>query len=347
MFSFLRKIHLPFFSDFVVYVDIGTVNTKLAVKDKGIVLKDDTYIGYNTRIKAPIFFGKEAKTILGKTPDFVNIIRPVVNGVISDFDAEVQLLKKFFEKSIYLYFTNYLIKPSIQAVTSVPSIASEIERKAVEEALIKVGCSQVFLIERPIANIAGYGVNIFSHQPNIIVDLGGGLIEIAIVSGGGVVKEKTLKNAGEHMNKLIYNYIYLKYGVILGENTCNTLKVTLLNFKDKEASATIRGKSLETGLPKSIRVKSSDIKESLLGNFHQIVDGIKELIEASPPEIVEDIYRRGIILTGGLATIEGIDSFFANELKIDVSRPENPSDNTIHGLIRLGRNKDNIAKLQI
>jgi rod shape-determining protein MreB len=343
----LKNINFPFLSSIELYCDLGTSNTRIAIKSKGIVLREETYLGYNTRIKEPIFFGKEAKLILGKTPDFVKIVKPVANGVIYDFDAEVYLLRNFLEKAVHLYFANNIFRPAIRAVTSVPSIATEIERKAVEEVLIKVGCSQVFLIEKPIVNAAGYGFNVFSHQPNLIIDLGGGLIEIAIVSGGGVVKEKTLKNAGEYMNKLIYNYIYLKYGVILGENTCNNLKTSLLNFKDEEISTTIRGKSLETGLPKSIRVKTSDIKESLLGNFNQIIDAVKELIEASPPEIVEEIYRKGIILTGGLSNIKGIDVFFASELKIDVTCPDNPSDTTINGLIQIGKKHENLVNLKL
>jgi rod shape-determining protein MreB len=149
------------------------------------------------------------------------------------------------------------------------------------------------------------------------------------------------------MNRLIYNYIYLKYGIILGEATCELLKIELLNFDNLEKATTIRGKSLETGLPKSIRIKTSDVKEALLTSFNQIVDGIKELIETSPPEILDELLKRGIILTGGVANIKGIDNFFANELKIDVSCVENVQDTTINGLVKLSQHFEDLLKLTI
>lgn len=350
MFNFiqkLKKIQLPFITNIQLYFDLGTSTTRIAIKDKGIILRQPTYLGYNTKIKEYIFFGNEAKSIVGKTPDYIKIIRPIIAAVISDFDAQVALIKKFLEESAYIYFRNQLIKPPISVVTIIPSIATEIEQKAVEEAFLKAGISQVFLIEKPLATAAGCNLNIFSHQPHLIVDLGGGLIELSIISGGGIVASKTLKNAGDHMNKLIYNYLYLKYGVILGEATCESLKLELLNFANLEKTVTIRGKSLETGLPKSVRVKTSDIKEALLNNFNQITDGIKELIETSPPEILDELLKRGIMLTGGLANIKGLDKFFANELKINVFCAENFQDATINGLIRLGSNFKNILKLAI
>lgn len=349
MFNFirnLRKIKFPF-SAVELYFDLGTSQTKIGIKDKGVILREPTYLGFNSKIREFIFFGKEAKSIVGKTPQFIKIARPVVNGVISDFDAEVALLKKFLEQSVYLYFSNKLIKPPIRAISVVPTIATEIEQKAVEEALLKAGSSEVYLIEKSLATASGCNVDIFSHQPNLIVDLGGGLIELSIISSGGIVSQKTLKTAGDHMNKLIYNYVYLKYGVILGEATCESLKIELLNFTNDEKSTTIRGKSLETGLPKSVRITTSDIKEALLTNFNQISDGIKELIEESPPEILDELLKRGILLTGGLAEIEGIDRFFANEIKIDAYRIDDVQNATINGLMKLSKNFEQVIKLAI
>jgi len=349
MFNFIRnlkKIKLPF-SHIELYFDLGTSETKIGIKDKGVILREPTYLGFNSKIKEFIFFGKEAKSIVGKTPDFIKVTRPVVSGVISDFDAEVSMIKKFLEQSVYLYFSNRLIKPPIRAITVVPTIATEIEQKAVEEALLKAGCSEVYLIEKSLATASGCNINIFSHQPNLVADLGGGLIELSIISSGGIVSQKTLKTAGDHMNKLIYNYVYLKYGVILGEATCESLKIELLNFVSNEKATTIRGKSLETGLPKSVRITSSDIKEALLTNINQITDGIKELIESSPPEILDELLKRGIILTGGLAQVEGIDQFFSNEIKIDVYTIEDVQNATINGLMKLSKDFDQIVKLAV
>ncbi len=345
--SWLSKIKLPFFSNFEIYFDFGTSTTKIAIKDKGVLLREPAYLGYNSRTNDYLFFGTEAKSIIGKTPDFIKIIRPVVGGVISDFDAQVALVKKFLDRSVNLYFSNQMIKPALTGIAIIPPIATEIEQKAVEESLYKAGVSRVFLIEKPLATASGCNLNIFSHQPNLIADLGGGLIELSIVGSGGIISQKTLKNAGDNMNKLIYNYIYLKYGVILGEATCEELKINLLNFDSVEKNAIIRGKSLETGLPKSVRIKTSDIKEALLTNFNQIIDAIKELIESSPPEIVDEVITHGIILTGGLSLIKGLDKFFEQEIKIKVLGQENYQYATINGLAKLARHKDELTKLII
>lgn len=343
----LSKIKLPFFSNFEVYFDLGTSVTKIAIKDRGLILREASYLGLNQKTKEFLFFGTEAKSILGKTPDFIKIIRPVVNGVISDFDAEVALINNFLEKSVNLYFNGSFIKPALRGIAVAPTIATEIEQKAVQEALYKTGLSQVYVIEKAMATAAGCGVNVFSHQPNLIADLGGGLIELSIIGSGGIIAQRTLKNAGDHMNKVIYNYVYLKYGIILGESTCEELKKNLLNFDMEEKTATIRGKSLESGLPKTVRVKSSDIKEALLTIFNQVIDSIKELIESSAPEIVDEILKRGIILTGGLSNIPGLDRFIAQEIKIDVTTAPGLEYATINGLAKLASHEDEFSKLVI
>lgn len=342
----LKNIHIPFVSFMYLYFDLGTETTRIGIKDKGVVLKESSYLGYNTKIKEYIFFGQEAKTILGKTPDFVKIIRPVVNGILSDFDGEIALLSNFMDRSIQPYLAQYkIIKPTFKALTCVPSIATEIEQKAVEESLVKLGCQDVILIEKAIATSAGCGFDIFSHKPRFVIDLGAGLIELSIVSGGGIVVQKSLKTAGEHMNKLVGNYLYLKHGIVLGERTCEELKKELLDFNQEDKTATVRGKSLETGLPKSIRVKSSDIKEALQNSLNHIIDSAKELMEISPPEIADEVYNHGITLTGTMASAPGIDKFISKELKIDAYIAEHYKDATIHGLLELDKNRENVYKL--
>jgi rod shape-determining protein MreB len=170
---------------------------------------------------------------------------------------------------------------------------------------------------------------------------------MAIISGGGIVARRTVKNAGEHMNSLIANYCYLKYGIVLGESTVEDIKLNLLNFSGEDKTVTVRGKSLENGLPKSVRLKSSEVKEALLNNFNQILDTVKELIEASPPEIVEDIYDRGIILAGELTQIEGIEKFFTNELKIECMIAPHAGNTTIYGLLNIAKDYENMIKLSV
>ncbi|MEI6532994.1 MAG: rod shape-determining protein [Candidatus Roizmanbacteria bacterium] len=341
-----KKFHMPFISTLGLYFDLGTAYTRLAVKDKGVVLKEPTYLGYNSRIKEYIFFGSEAKVIEGKSPDFIKIVRPVVNGILSDFDAETAFIKKCMEKSVAPYIsTLFFLKPTYRALVSIPLIATEIEQKAVEECLIKAGCASVTLIEKPLATASGCGFNVLSHDPHFIIDLGAGLIELSIVSGGGIVSHKTLKNGGEHMNKIVANYMHLKHGIILGERSSEQLKIDLLQFSGEDKMVAVRGKSLETGLPKSVKVKTGDIKEALLSTFNQIVDSTKELIELSPPEIADEIFRNGITLTGHMAGILGLDEYLAKEIQIDVHITEQYTDATIYGLIQLDKNPQDFAKL--
>lgn len=341
----LKKIKLPFFNTLEVYFDLGTSVTKIAIKNKGLILREPTYLGYHTRLKNYVFFGSEAKAILGKTPDFIKVVRPIINGVISDFDAQVALLNNFLERSAHLYSANKIIKPVVNGIAITPITATEIEQKAVEESLIKAGLSQVLLIEKPLATATGCQIDVFKHEPHLIVELGGGLNELSIVGSGGIISYKTLKNAGDYMNKLIYNYIYLKYGLILGESTCEDLKINLMGFTNEDKTVAVRGKSLESGLPKSIRVKNSDIKEALLSNFNLVVDSIKEMIESAPPEIVDEIMKRGIIITGGVSKIKGIAGFFENEIKIKVVVSPQYEYSTIYGLMNLATNEDKLSRL--
>lgn len=346
--SSLKNFNLPFLTYFDICFDLGTSNTRIAIKNKGIVLREATVIGVNNRLKEYVFFGNEARRIIGKTPEFIQIIKPIVNGVISDFDSETTLIKKFTEKSVEHYLKSYkLLKPPIRAICTIPTIATEIEQRAVEEVMAKLGAVKVYLIERPVAAAAGAEINIFTHQPNLVIDMGGGLIEMAIISGGGIVAKRTLKNGGEHMNSLISNYCYLKYGIVLGEMTVEELKINLLNFSGEEKTIAVRGKSLENGLPKSIRLKSSEIKEAVLSSFNQITDTVKELIEASPPEIVEDIYDRGIILAGELTHIEGIEKFLTEELKIQCMISSQGGNTTIYGLLAIAKDYESLVKLSV
>lgn len=336
--SWLNSLKIPFFSSVQLYFDLGTSNTRIAIKNKGVVLKESTYLGTNTRTKEAIFFGQEAKNILGKTPEFIKIFRPINNAVISNFDAEVALLDFFLKKAVAPYYhQGYLFKPSLKALTAFPLVSTEIEQKAVEEALTKIGCSSITMIEKPLATAAGCEIDIFSNHPHMIVDMGGGLIEISIVGSGGVISSKSIKNAGETMDKVISNYVYLKHGIILGESAGEKLKTNLLNFNNKDELQLMRGKSLETGLPKSIRINADEIKEALLTSFAQINETLKELIEVSPPETVEEVFNEGIYLTGGLSEIPGIDKYFSEELKVKIIIPTNNKEATINGLIELAK----------
>lgn len=324
------------FSPLKIAIDFGSSFCRIGIFQKGIVLQEANYIALNSKNGSFIFFGDEAKAIVGKAPEYIQIIRPVVAGIISDFDAAVSLMTYFLEKSVFPFLSkNHLIKPQLFAYVAIPSSCSEVEQRAIEEVFLKSGFSQVFLIERPIAGGIGAGEHIFSHQPTLIVDLGGGLVEISVISLGGIVVQKTLKQAGEHLDHLINNYLHLKYGVIVGNLSAENLKISLFSFEENNKSQIIRGKSLETRLPKSVRIRSQDIKEALSGYFNQIIDLIKEVLEASPPEVIDEIGKKGIILTGGLANIPKIDEFFSSDLKLPVTIASFPEKTVIRGLLTL------------
>lgn len=332
--NFLKSIS-PF-TYLQVAFDMGTHTTKIGLQRKGVVLREPTCAAMRTQpTKEYIFFGTEAKQILGKTPEFLHIVKPMVNGIVSDFDTEVALLRFYIDKAVTPYTRNMLIKPPIHAITAVPTIATEIEQKAVEEALLKSGCSSVSMIRKPLATAAGAGFNVFFHKPHLVVDIGAGITEISVISGGGIVSNKSLKQAGDYMDKVIANYIHLKHGILLGEATCEKLKISCLNFSDNEVTELARGKSLENGLPKSVKIRSSELREALTPTISLIIDTIKEIVEISPPEVVNDIYQEGILLTGKAALIPGFATYIAEELKIEVVVPDHAPEATIYGLLKI------------
>lgn len=329
-------------------LDLGSSNCRIAIYGKGIVLREPTYVGFDTKNNQYLFFGEEAKQICGKAPSYINIIRPIQNGIISDFEATVALITHFIKKSVFPFFSHEkLLKPNLIAYTTIPSISTEVEQKALEESLLKSGFSRVFLIEKPLASALGAGHPIFSHQPICLVDLGGGLVEVAVIALGGIVIQKTLKLAGEHLNRLISNYLHLKYGLIIGDLTAENLKIFLLNFEEIDQSLIIRGKSLENRLPKSIKVKSNDVKEALVGHFNQIIDMIRDVLEASPPEVIDEIMKQGIVLIGGLAKIKGLKRLFSSDLKLPVNIPEKPEETTINGILKLIKDEDKLLRVII
>ncbi len=343
-----ENITIPLLSHFEVFFDLGTANTRLAIKDKGVVLSEPTVLGYNKKTHEYIFFGREAKQIIGKVPDYIEIQRPIVNSVISNFDAEAALLSTCVQRAVTPYISKFLfLKPALSAAAAVPSTATEIELKAVEEVLYKIGMSRVSLYEKQLVTALGCGLDIFLHNPVFLIDMGAGLITLSIVSGGGVVTEKTLKNAGDHMNKLIYNYVYFKHALVLGESTCEELKITLLNYTGEEKILTVRGKSLESGLPKTAKLKTGDIKEAVSATMQHIADTAKEVIELSPPEMVDEIYKHGIVLTGGMASIPGVEIFLGKELNLKVKKSEQKEHATINGLMRLSRRKEKARMMKI
>lgn len=339
----LQKI-VPKISDVVgrvlhkekIAIDFGTNTTRISIDKKGIVTREPSYVGYSNRTKEYLFYGREAKDIFGKSPNFIDVSRPIDQGIISDFDAGVYLLSSFMQKSVLPYYQQIIFfRPLFEAYTAVPVSATEVQSRATAEVIERAGFVNVRLFEKPLAAAYGAGQPIFSKEPTFVLDLGAGLIEMAVIIMGGIVASKTLPIGGLHMDRILKNYLHLKYGIIIGDATAETIKEELLTFEGEKKVMTVRGKSLETGLPKSARVTSNDVQEALVTAINQIVDGVKELIETIPPEIVDGIVKKEAVLTGALANIPGLDSYIARETKLPILKATSPQDATIKGLEKL------------
>lgn len=331
-----------------VAVDFGTSTVRIAINKKGIVLREASYVGYSQRSKEYLFHGNEAKEIFGKSPNFIEVLRPIEQGIISDFDAGVFLITKLMEKSVLPYYQNIIfLRPIFEAYTAISVSATEVESRATQEALERAGFASVHLFEKPLAAAYGADQPIFSKEATFVLDLGAGLIEMAVIIMGGIVSSKNLHLGGLHMDRILKNYLHLKYGIIIGDSTAEHIKETLLSFDGEKKVLTVRGKSLETGLPKSARVTSSDVQEALVSVINQIIDGVKELIETIPPEIVDGIVRKGAVLTGGLANIPGLDAYITRETKLPIIKAENPQDATIRGLEKLMSSSEDLTRVEV
>ncbi len=342
MFNNIRKIFKNFKPSLISIplfaFDLGSSQIRINISERGTI-RIPTIITYHVHKKEYLFYGKEAKNLIGKLPKEIEIINPIKKGVIQDFDALLSLLNFVFEEEIFKSWKELKFKlPLSQAITSVPYFSTEIEQRASFELLKKIGFNKVFLVFNLVA--AGYGLfEEFSEiSPRIIVDLGAGKTEAGVVSRGGIVLCKKTEVAGDYLDAKIRNYLYIKYGLVIGFNTAEKIKIDLLNFEGENKEKVIKGKSLETGLPKQIRVNSNEIRESLLPYFYQLIDLIKSLIEEAPPEILEEVVNNGIYLTGGLAKIPGIQKLFFEELKVKTYVLESKENSLIKGLTKIIRN---------
>lgn len=336
----LRSFFQSIITQTSVAIDLGTSMTRMAIIGKGIVLKEATYIGQHSQQGTYLFYGDEARLMYGKTPQFIQVIKPLEGGILSDFDGCVALLEHFMQKAILPYYKNAsLIKPGMKAFIAIPSSATEVEQKATKEAFRKVGFTSVHLTLKPYAFASGARGSIFHHMPLFVADISAGLTEIAVVISGGIVSSKTITMGGNYMDRQLQHYLQLKYGVVIGEQTTSLLKDRLLNLQGTNDSQTARGKSLETGLPKSLKVTASDVREATATSINHIVDAVREVIESIPPELVDGVVQKGLVLTGGLSQVPGIADYISKEIKIPVSVAEHPEMATINGLIRLARQK--------
>lgn len=294
-------------------IDLGTAYVLVYVKGKGIVLREPSVVAVKEKTKEVIAVGEEARRMLGRTPGSIATIRPLSQGVISDYDATEQMLKYFIHKAI----GHRLVKPRIGVC--VPSGVTEVEKKAVEDATRQAGARYVDTIEEPIAAAIGAGIDISRPCGSMIVDIGGGTTDIAVISLGGAVVKKSLKIAGDEFDDTIIKYMRKKYSLLIGERTAEEIKINVGSVFKREipAEIEIRGRNLVSGLPKNMVVTSEEIRQALEEPVTSIVDGIRSVLERTPPELASDIADRGIVLTGGGSLIQGLDQLILKETGIN------------------------------
>lgn len=338
-------------------IDLGTANTLVFVRDKGIVIREPAIVARHKKSKQIIAFGTEAKKMLGKTPASIETVRPLVGGTIADFDATVAQIS-YYIKQVHEMggrLSGLFVKPKV--VIGIPSAVTEVQRRAVWEAALSAGAREAYLIEEPMAAAIGEGVSIFASKGIMVVDIGGGTTEIAVISLGGIVVGRSLKIAGDEMNQAILHYIRLRHGMLLGEATAEDIKIRIGSAFEKKLKSkgmrvktedendleldpeftkgdsimVIRGRDIETGLPKSQKITDVEIREALSPIINKIIQAIADVIEETPPELLPDILEQGILLTGGGAHLSGLDQLIVERVHMPVYVSADPMTSVIRG----------------
>ncbi|MBI2607731.1 MAG: rod shape-determining protein [Candidatus Doudnabacteria bacterium] len=306
-----------------VGIDLGTANTLVYVHGKGIVINEPSVVAVNQKTKQILAIGEEAKRMVGRTPSHIVANRPLVDGVISDFEITEQMLRYFIEKVNQSAF-GFLSRPRV--VVGIPSGVTEVERRAVQDATLNAGARQAFLIEEPMAAAIGARLPIQDASGSMIVDIGGGTAEIAVISLGGIVTSRSIRVAGDEMNQNIIQFARDEFNLLLGERTAEDVKIKIGSaYPMKETlMAKIRGRDLVTGLPKEVAVTDEQIRGALQRSVRVIVNSIKTAVEETPPELVADIMEQGITLAGGGALLRGLDRLVAEETQMPVYVADDP-----------------------
>ena len=296
-------------------VDLGTANIIITIKGKGIVLNEPSVVAIDKNNGTILATGAEAKEMLGRTPNDIAAIRPLKDGVIADFTATQLMLKSMLQRVCQRYNAG---RPRV--VVGVPSGITEVEERAVEESVMQAGAREVYIIEEPMAAAIGANLEVAEPNGNIIVDIGGGTTDIAVISLGGSVVSTSIKVAGDKFDEAIVRYIKKKYNTIIGERTAEDLKINIgcVYPKIQDMEMDIRGRDLATGLPKTITVRSSEMLEALIEPAMQVVDAVHSVLEKTPPELAADISDRGVYMTGGGCLIDGLDKLLQEQLGLNV-----------------------------
>ena len=303
-------------------IDLGTANTLVYVRGKGIVVNEPSVVAVNQKTGQVVAVGVTAKEMLGRTPAHITAVRPLVDGVISDFEVTEEMLS-YFIKRAGEFMPKKVLGPRV--VIGVPSGVTNVEVRAVRDAAKNAGAREVHIVEQPMAGAIGIRLPVHDPVGSMVIDIGGGTTDIAVISLGGIVRSKNLKIAGDKLNDDIISYIRNEFKILIGETTAEGVKIEIGMVMPKESvETTIRGRDLITGLPREVVITDSDIREAMASSIDSIVEGAREILETTPPEILSDIMKRGIHLVGGGALIKGLDELLRDTLNIPVTVAEDP-----------------------
>jgi rod shape-determining protein MreB len=309
-------------------IDLGTSNFLVFVRGMGIVLNEPSVVAVNTRDNRPLEVGMEAKRMIGRTPSYIQAIRPLRSGVIADFEITEKMLRYFINK---VHNRRFAARPRI--VICVPSGITAVERRAVEEAAYHAGARRAYTIEEPMAAAIGVGLPVHEPSGSMVVDMGGGTTEVAVISLGGIVVSKSTRIGGDELDEAIINWVKKEYNLMLGERTAEQVKMAIGSAWPyaNEPAAEVRGRDLVTGLPKTVVLSSAEVREAIEEPVAQIVDAVKFTLDKTPPELAADIMERGIVLTGGGALLRGLDLRVANETGMPIITAEHPLQSVVLG----------------
>ena len=312
-------------------IDLGTANTLVCIKGKGIVMREPSVVAVDVRNETVRAVGSQAKEMIGRTPGSIVAVRPLKDGVIADFDVTTAMLKRFIRQALKGSLFSH-----IKVMICIPSGVTEVEVRAVHDAAVQAGAKDVDLIEEPMAAAIGAGLPVFEAVGSMIVDIGGGTSEVAVLSLGDIVTAQSARVGGDDLDDAIISYVRRKYNVLIGERTAEQIKMTVGTAlcAGEEEAMEVRGRNLMDGLPKNIMITSTEAQEALADTLAGIVDTIRSTLEKTPPELVSDIVDRGIVLTGGGALLKGMDLLISKETGIPVFVAENPLDCVVQGTLK-------------
>lgn len=330
-------------------IDLGTANTLVYVRGKGIAIREPSVVARHRKTKKVLAIGREAKKMVGKTPTQIEAFRPLKDGVIADFDATEAMLAHYISL-VHEEKQSFFPKiPRPKVILGIPSGVTEVERRAVQDAALNAGARQAYLIEEPMAAAIGAKLPIEEARGNMIVDIGGGTTEIAVISLGGIVLNRSIRVAGDEMDEAIVSYVRLKHSLLLGITSAEGAKINIGGaYPTKgEKHTVVRGRDLESGLPKSVKLTSSEVREAMAPVVNQIVEVINEVVEEIPPELVGDVLEQGIALTGGCALIAGLDKAIAEAIKMPVWIAEDPITCVVRGAAKVLEDNSLLKKVRV